>query len=145
MTTYQKCSHCGQEKELNGINFGIRKWGYLKTCKPCANELSNRRRKKRDLKLARSSGLENSFRGGYRPKDVYGCLNLSIGNKYRITLMNEREFLTFRNSATFIGELIFLNEDMFVLASESGIRESFLKVDYLLGTYNLERIREVAR
>lgn len=60
-------------------------------------------------------------------------IDYKLGAKYRITSVSRKK----KNHNRFIGKIIQDNKRFFTLESDKGIRESFLKIDFIVGEYGI--------
>lgn len=131
------CSKC-KESKPSTVEYWhrnrSREDGLETICKTCKND-HNRKYMREVRKGNRNLSLEYFTRGMFRG-DITKALNkyelakkkYPIGKSYEVETRNRQEVYKFR------GEVIQETDDFVTLQNNKGIRESFLKKDFYMGT-----------
>lgn len=126
------CRTCGEVKELNPDNFyrhGTNTTGFNTQCKMCASAQqksyrtkANRRTKKEQVARAiKIKRLDESCKYEIKKKENLRAKEEWYGNK-------------------FVGKVIYQDKRLLTLRNDSGIVETFLKIDFVIGDYQYKAI-----
>lgn len=131
--TTRECNMCGEVYLLNELNFYPTERGFYNTCRRCELEKKHKWRAAAENRVFKAKEAAGIKQGGPFTLEQVSNVPIRKNHKHTLTFVKNNQ-----PSLTVEGIAIQVDDKMFTLETELGVRETYLKVDNLLGIYKID-------